>query len=102
MLVRYYLRYPWNRNGVPIPVPWKARPLLAVAAYNHGQSSMLRLLTRLQQEMGPENFQKLDSAQLLRYFTLQRLNRALRRPYRKVKEVRRHVLKIHQCSDAPS
>ena len=62
MLVRYYLRYPWNRNGVPIPVPWKARPLLAVAAYNHGQSSMLRLLTRLQQEMGPENFQKLDSA----------------------------------------
>ncbi|MDP7631052.1 MAG: hypothetical protein QGF03_10855 [SAR324 cluster bacterium] len=47
---------------MPIPVPWKARPLLAVAAYNHGQSSMLRLLTRLQQEMGPENFQKLDSA----------------------------------------
>ena len=101
MLVRYYLRYRWNRNGVPIPVPWKARPLLAVAAYNHGQSPMLRLLTQLQQEMGLENFQKLDSAQLLHYFTPQRLGRALR-SYRKVKEVRRHVQKIHQCSGAPS
>jgi len=102
VLMRYYLHYAWNRNGVPIPVPWKARPLIAVAAYNHGQTPMLRLLIRLQREMGPEKFQQLDEAQLLRYLTPRRLNWALRRSYRKVKEVRRHVLKIHQCSGAPS
>ena len=102
MLVRYYLYYPWNLNGVSIPVPWKARPLVAVAAYNHGQKPMLRLLSRLQREMPQEDFQNLDSAQLLRYLTPRRLRWALRRSYRKVREVRRHVLKIHQCSVLPS
>ncbi len=100
MLFSRYYRYRWSHPKGAFSLNPGSRALLAVAAYNHGPSGARRLLIHLQNEFPKLDFADISAVELARLFTPIRLAKALRRPYRKVREAGRHVRQVLRCSNS--
>ena len=99
MLFNHYYRYRWGSNLQRFDLDSDIRIMLAIAAYNHGQSGIRRYLINLKHEFPMLVLKDLSVRKLQLLFTTRRLSRALRRPYRKVREASRHVRKVMECAE---
>ena len=98
MLFNNYYRYKWKQKNEIFDLSADARVIVAVAAYNHGQSGMRRFLINLRKEFPKLEYKFLSAKKIEDLFTSSRLSKALQRPLYKVRETSRHVRNIIECS----
>ncbi len=98
MLLKHYYDYTWKNRGHVIELKPEVRAMMAIAAYNNGQSGIRRFLAGLENEFRL-SLRDASAEWVASKFTARRLSRALRRPYSKIREVSRHIRHITACSE---
>ena len=98
LLFNNYYRYKWKKNKEIFDLSKDARALVAVAAYNHGQSGMRRFLINLRKEFPTLEYKSLSVKKFEDLFTIGRISKALQRPFYKIRETSKHVQNIIECS----
>ena len=98
MLLKHYYNYTWKNRGHVIELKPEVRAMMAIAAYNNGQSGIRRFLAGLENEFRI-SLRDSSAEWVASKFTARRLSRALRRPYSKIREVSRHIRHITACSE---
>ena len=99
LLFRHYLQSKW-RYGKSV---WKPRPevqrVLAVAAYNQGQSSARNLFRLLQKEIGKKP-EEITLTEFVEHLTPQRVQQALKGSKAQARELIDHALNVAECAES--
>ena len=99
LLFRHYLQSKW-RYGKSV---WKPRPevqrVLAVAAYNQGQSSARNLFRLLQKEIGKKP-EEITLKEFVEHLTPQRVQQALKGSKARARELIDHALNVTECAES--
>ena len=99
LLFRHYLQSKW-RYGKSV---WKPRPevqrVLAVAAYNQGQSSARNLFRLLQKEIGKKP-EEITLNEFVEHLTPQRVQQALKGSKAQARELIDHALNVAECAES--
>ena len=99
LLFRHYLKSEW-RYGKST---WKPRPevqrVLAVAAYNQGQSSARSLFRLLQKEIGKKP-EEITLKEFMEHLTPQRVQQALKGSKARARELVDHALNVAECAES--
>jgi hypothetical protein len=99
LLFRHYLQSEW-RYGKSV---WKPKPkvhrVLAVAAYNQGQSSARSLFRLLQKEIGKKP-EEITLKEFLEHLTPQRVQQALKGSKAQARELIDHALNVAECAES--
>ena len=99
LLFRHYLQSKW-RYGKSV---WKPRPevqrVLAVAAYNQGQSSARNLFRLLQKEIGKKP-EEITLKEFVEHLTPQRVQQALKGSKAQARELIDHALNVAECAES--
>ena len=99
LLFRHYLQSKW-RYGKSV---WKPRPevqrVLAVAAYNQGQSSARNLFRLLQKEIGKKP-EEITLKEFVEHLTPQRVQQALKGSKAQAHELIDHALNVAECAES--
>ena len=99
LLFRHYLQSEW-RYGKSV---WKPRPevqrVLAVAAYNQGQSSARNLFRLLQKEIGKKP-EEITLKEFVEHLTPQRVQQALKGSKARARELIDHALNVTECAES--
>ena len=99
LLFRHYLQSKW-RYGKSV---WKPRPevqrVLAVAAYNQGQSSARNLFRLLQKEIGKKP-EEITLKEFVEHLTPQRVQQALKGSKSQARELIDHALNVAECAES--
>ena len=99
LLFRHYLQSEW-RYGESV---WKPRPevqrVLAVAAYNQGQSSARNLFRLLQKEIGKKP-EEITLKEFVEHLTPQRVQQALKGSKAQARELVDHALNVAECAES--
>ncbi len=99
LLFRHYLQSKW-RYGKSV---WKPRPevqrVLAVAAYNQGQSSARNLFRLLQKEIDKKP-EEITLKEFVEHLTPQRVQQALKGSKAQARELIDHALNVADCAES--
>ena len=99
LLFRHYLQSEW-RYGESV---WKPRPevqrVLAVAAYNQGQSSARNLFRLLQKEIGKKP-EEITLKEFVEHLTPQKVQQALKGSKAQARELIDHALNVAECAES--
>ncbi|MBF0236584.1 MAG: hypothetical protein HQM12_02665 [SAR324 cluster bacterium] len=98
MLLRYYLNYEWRVQKEKVMPQPGVQAILAIAAYNQGQTSVIRLLSRLKREFPDMDLNQATLQEISPNLTFKRMRSALDGPYSQTQELYRHVWEIKHCA----
>ncbi|MGK5091075.1 transglycosylase SLT domain-containing protein [Deltaproteobacteria bacterium TL4] len=100
MLLRHYYKYPWTLDGTEAKLTPPVRAMLAVAAYNHGETRIKRFLRYLTTNYPWLDLGTLSLQELSDFFNRKDLVKGLGISYRKTKEVHQHARQVMNCSES--
>jgi len=99
MILRYYIVYPWKINGERLNLDPSLRAILAITAYNQGETPVLLFLKQLRQQYPNINIEKVTPKDLAPLFTKKLISKALKKSSNRTLEVYKHVRKMRNCSE---
>ncbi|MGK5090500.1 hypothetical protein WDW89_00635 [Deltaproteobacteria bacterium TL4] len=99
MLFQYYMDYEWRVKNKVIELHPDLRTIAAIAAYNQGQTVVLRLLGKLMREFPQMDLSKASLKTIGPLLTTKRIHLAMGGgPFARVQELHQHIWKINRCS----
>jgi len=101
VLLRYYLNYPWKHKSKRLHFQPSVRAILAIAAYNQGEATVLKWLRQLR-KAHPDFDLELNGLEGYHpFFTRKSLKKILKNSTARSREAFLHVWNITNCSEKP-
>ncbi|MBF0352007.1 MAG: hypothetical protein HQM11_13320 [SAR324 cluster bacterium] len=99
LLLRYYLNYPWRLEGKRIYFRPSVRAIVAVAAYNQGEGTVMNWLGEIKNNFPDFDFETAELKDFQPLFTKSGLEKVLNNSTTRAREAFSHIWNITACTE---